>query len=210
MMFYKNKLDERGLNSDYLTTFHLMKDYLTSKHINRLVLYDILEDIPVMALDNQQRNLKPKEVFGDYQQFCDEISRNAVKETTIEKVGLYGGLLCIFITLLFLIGIFNNHGEIRFTADELIRYILTFIGIPMTIFIINRLSFRLEFGRYAIVIPLYALLICIMPPMLSPYLPHSIIIPIVFIGICILLTPILLYLYFHTQHKNYFSYKEAA
>ena len=103
MIFYKNKLDERGLNSDYLTTFHLMKDYLTSKHINRLVLYDILEDILVMALDNQQRNLKPKEVFGDYQQFCDEISRNAVKETTIEKVGLYGGLLCIFITLLFLI-----------------------------------------------------------------------------------------------------------
>ena len=132
MIFYKNKLDERGLNSDYLTTFHLMKDYLTSKHINRLVLYDILEDILVMALDNQQRNLKPKEVFGDYQQFCDEISRNAVKETTIEKVGLYGGLLCIFITLLLLIGIFNNHGEIRFTADELIRYILTFIGIPMT------------------------------------------------------------------------------
>ena len=132
MIFYKNKLDERGLNSDYLTTFHLMKDYLTSKHINRWVLYDILEDILVMALDNQQRNLKPKEVFGDYQQFCDEISRNAVKETTIEKVGLYGGLLCIFITLLFLIGIFNNHGEIRFTADELIRYILTFIGIPMT------------------------------------------------------------------------------
>ena len=60
MIFYKNKLDERGLNSDYLTTFHLMKDYLTSKHINRLVLYDILEDILVMALDNQQRNLKPK------------------------------------------------------------------------------------------------------------------------------------------------------
>ena len=97
--------------------------YITG--IDTCLLYTSL----VMALDNQQRNLKPKEVFGDYQQFCDEISRNAVKETTIEKVGLYGGLLCIFITLLFLIGIFNNHGEIRFTADELIPVSYTHLDV---------------------------------------------------------------------------------
>ena len=80
----KNKV--KDLHHDYKKVYTKIARNLSSRHISNTVFRDILDDVLALALDNQQRDIPTEEAFGDLEEFCNQISENAVKETMLEHI----------------------------------------------------------------------------------------------------------------------------
>lgn len=66
--------------------FDEMNEYLSIKNLNDLVRRDLLLDILGMFQECELSELDPKEVFGNYEIFCNEIAKNAIHKTKLEII----------------------------------------------------------------------------------------------------------------------------
>ena len=94
--------DTGNLNKEYRKVYQTMCEYLYTKNINKLIRKDILADILAIAEEGQLRGASPHETFGDYESFCDEVSKNAIAETKLETISLYLGAFLMLFSLSFL------------------------------------------------------------------------------------------------------------
>lgn len=109
-----HKNSRRDLNDEYLDAYKNMCMYLQSKGINVWCMRRIREDILDMALDNQQRGVRAEAVFGDYQQFCDNVSESAIRQSVMERVCNYiGYALLIVLYCILLEVLLSSHSEIK-------------------------------------------------------------------------------------------------
>ena len=117
----KNKA--KDLNYYYKNAYMNILRNLNSQHISYRVYQEIIDDVLALALDNQQRGLSVQEAFGDLEEFCNQISENAVKETMFERcMRLFYifsiGIFVVFITILVLNFLRSATGRQAITIRE--------------------------------------------------------------------------------------------
>lgn len=109
-----HKNSRRDLNDEYLDAYKNMCMYLQSKGIKVWCMRRIREDILDMALDNQQRGVRAEAVFGDYQQFCDNVSESAIRQSVMERVCNYIGYALLIVMYCILLEVLlSSHSEIK-------------------------------------------------------------------------------------------------
>lgn len=151
-----------------------------------------------LALDNQQRDIPTEEAFGDLEEFCNQISENAVKETMLEHIlrllYIFSGAIFIFfimILLLSLIGLDDTtsisftHYTFTFTVNDFCTALAVSAAILLADFAQGRTVLRFKEYSWIIYIIIYA--VCYIGIMLWANTHYTGTITISFLALCIIL-----------------------
>ena len=149
--------DDANLNHEYMIVYQDMLRYVSSKDISLLVAKDIQDDILAMALESQKRGRRVKEVFGDYQKFCDAVCENAIQETRLEKLLRWWRLLSSLMVLWALLDVIGmgideseyvENGMLFVSWKTIMFYIMIMIGSTVLLQWHNRRSFHRILGTW--------------------------------------------------------------
>lgn len=109
---WRRKKDEKSyaykqMHHEYRSIYVKMSSYLNVKGINEIAYQEILDEIMSMCIEGETRKIPIEEIFGsDYKLFCDEISKNAIRKSIVEKIVYYLNFIMILSLLYFLIALF--------------------------------------------------------------------------------------------------------
>lgn len=211
--------DTGNLNKEYRKVYQTMCEYLYTKNINKLIRKDILADILAIAEEGQLRGASPHETFGDYESFCDEVSKNAIAETKLETISLYLGAFLMLFSLSFLKELLFSLqttlqlGYLLYDRADFCMYFTDFLMITLVMYMYQRYAFHLPKMRILIIIIGFIVIDGGMY-LIAPYLlPAKMHIPLLFIGCICFICVIMLSLSYWLRHKHYqqfLNYKSTS
>lgn len=205
-------LDTGNLNKEYRKVYYAMCEYLYTKHINKLIRKDILQDILAIAEEGQLRGNSPHETFGDYEDFCDEVSKNATQETWLSTGCLYlGSFLMLFglsflTKLLFSLQTTFELGYLLYDREDFLMRFTDFFMLTLLLYIYQRFSFHLPKMRILLLIIGFIVLdggLHLIAPFLIPARLH---IPLLMIISDIVICIILLAIHFSLTYQHYHQF----
>lgn len=192
----KNKV--KDLHHDYKKVYTKIARNLSSRHISNTVFRDILDDVLALALNNQQRDIPTEEAFGDLEEFCNQISENAVKETMLEHIlrllYIFSGAIFIFFIMILLLSLISlddttsisfTHYTFTFTVNDFCTALAVSAAILLADFAQGRTVLRFKEYSWIIYIIIYA--VCYIGIMLWANTHYTGTITISFLALCIIL-----------------------
>lgn len=143
----------KKLQEDYRVIYDDMVKYLSYKRLNGLAFQEIQKEIYGMCLEHQLQQDQPKDVFGDYQLFCDEISVNAVRqsrqETAFYWLSLAAGCTSLVLCIVTICSAFKpfmgavfHKGELCITIKDFLPYLLGYANALIFAFVCIKEVFR--------------------------------------------------------------------
>lgn len=143
----------KKLQEDYRVIYNDMVKYLSYKRLNGLAFQEIQKEIYGMCLEHQLQHDQPKDVFGDYQLFCDEISANAVRqskqETAFYWLSLAAGCTALVLCIVTICAAFKpfmgavfHKGELCITLKDFLPYLLGYANALIFAFVCIKEMFR--------------------------------------------------------------------
>lgn len=159
--------ERKQLQEDYRMIYDDMMKYLSYKRLNGFAFQEIQTEIFGMCLEHQLQQEKPEDVFGDYQLFCDEISANAVKQSTQETafywLSLAAGCTALVLCIVTICAAFKpfmgavfHKGELSITLLDFLPYLLGYANALIFTFVCIKEVFRKSYKVMLITIGLLA------------------------------------------------------
>lgn len=210
--------ERKKLNMMNRDRFDEMNEYLSIKNLNDLIRSDLLLDILGMFQESEKRGVEAKEVFGDYKTFCDEIAKNAIHKTRLEKV--LGVLIKIWLLLLAII-IYSVvmqliNGELSFTnmtltiSNEMLKGIIPiYFAVWFATMIRNKVLYRYPFGKGYIYFFFALFFGAMITFLIANVIKDGLSIPVYLIIFIVLMVLLLHYLYNKVRAVNYAKYQCA-
>ena len=212
----KNKA--KDLNYYYKNAYMNILRNLNSQHISYRVYQEIIDDVLALALDNQQRGLSVQEAFGDLEEFCNQISENAVKETMFERcMRLFYifsiGIFVVFITtlLLAILGLDTTISLSQYTmiisSRSFLMTIAIYTGILLANYAQGRTIFRLKEYSWIIYTIVYASCYIGMMVWVETHEDTSIILSFLTVFLILCIAGVISLIYQVLTRKQYKKYK---